>query len=149
MVNNPCHVFTSDGVWVGVVIRILKSLRSGSVPIPLTTPSLTFRLWFSENQIVGVGSRSGRTTPITNRGNVHCDWFILPLLLPTMIIWFSLDHRRNASDGVVRGVGRNENVLILLTPIPSRLCLRLRLLFSLGFKRFYDSAYDSDSNIFS
>ena len=25
-------------------------------------------------------------------GNVHCDWFILPLLLPTPKIWFSLDH---------------------------------------------------------
>ena len=50
----------------------------------------------------------------------------LPLLLPTPIIWFSLDHKRNVSDGVVSGVGRNENVLILLTPIPSRLWLRLR-----------------------
>ena len=31
-----------------------------------------------------------------------------------------LDHKRNVSDGVVSGVGRNENVLILLTSIPSR-----------------------------
>ena len=67
--------------------------------------------------------------PNTKRGNVHSDWLILPLLLPTPTIWFSLDHKRNVSDGVVSGVGRNGNVLILLTPIPSRLwlCLRLRL----------------------
>ena len=118
-------VFTCDGVWVGVVIRSLKSLWSSSVPIPLTTPSLTFCLWFSENQIVGVGSRSGRTTPITNRGNVHCDWFILSLLLPTLIIWFSLDHKRNASDGVVSGVGRkwkrsdssDSDSVALVTPL--------------------------------
>ena len=75
------------------------------LPTPLTTQSLTFRLWSSENQIVGVGSRSRRTKPITKRGNVHCDWFILPLLLPTPTIWFSLDHKRNVSDGVVSGIG--------------------------------------------
>ena len=54
---------------------------------------------------------SGRTKQITKCGNVHCDWFILPLLLPAMKMWFSLDHKRNISDGV----RRNGNVLILLT----------------------------------
>ena len=111
----------------GLALRLWSS--GNSVPIPLTTPSLMFRLWSSEKQIVGVGSRSRRTKPITKRGNVHCDWFILPLLLPTPTIWFSLDHKRNVSDGVVSGVGRNGNVLILLTPIPSRIWLRLRLRF--------------------
>ena len=71
----------------------------------------------SENQIVGVGSRSRRAKSITKRGNVDCDWFILPVLLPTPTIWFSLDRKRNVSDGF----GRNGNVLILLTPIPSRI----------------------------
>ena len=118
-------VFASDGV--RVVISLWSS--ENSVPIPLMTPSLTFRLWSSENQIVGVGSRSGRTKPITKRGNVHFDWFIVPLLLPTLTIWFLLDHKRNVSDGVVSGVGRNGSVLILLTPIPSSLWLRLRLRF--------------------
>ena len=51
---------------------------------------------------------------------MNCDWFILPLLLPTPTIWSSLDHKRNVSDGVVSGVGRNGNVLILLTLIASR-----------------------------
>ena len=74
-------------------------------------------------QIVGVGSRSRGTKPITKHGNMHCGWFILLLLLPTPTIWFSLDHRRNVSDRVVSGVGRNGNVLILLTPIPLHLWL--------------------------
>ena len=59
--------------------------------------------------------------PITKRGNEHCDWFILPFLLPTPTIRFSLDHKRNVSDGVVSGIGRNGNDLILLTPITSLL----------------------------
>ena len=46
------------------------------------------------------------------------------------------------SDGVVSGVGRNGKILILLTPIPSRLWLRLH-------KRSYDSAYDSNSDSFA
>ena len=35
----------------------------------------------------------------------HCDWFILPLLLPTPTTWFSLENKRNVSDGVVSGIG--------------------------------------------
>ena len=30
---------------------------------------------------------------------------LLLLLLPTPTIWFSLDHKRNVSDGVVSGIG--------------------------------------------
>ena len=50
--------------------------------------------------------RSGRTSPITNGGNVHCDWFILLTLFPTLTIWFLLDHKRNVSARVVSGVER-------------------------------------------
>ena len=120
-------VFASDGVGVGVGVGVVISLWSSenSVPIPLMTPSLTFRLWSSENQIVGVGSRSRRTKPITKRGNVHFDWLILPLLLPIPTIWFSLDHKRNVSDGVVSGVGRkwkrsdssDSDSVALMTPL--------------------------------
>ena len=88
----------------------------------LVKTAFRFRLWSSENHIVGVGGRRGRTKPITKRGNLHYDWLILPLLLPTPRIWFSLNHKRNVSDGVLSGVGRNGNVLIL--PIPSHLWLR-------------------------
>ena len=55
---------------------------------------------------------------------MHSDWLILPLLLPTRTIWFSLDHKRNVSDGVVSGVGT---------------------LFSLDHK-LYASDYDFDSD---
>ena len=49
---------------------------------------------------------------------------VLPLLLPTPTIWFSLDHKRNVSDGAVRGIG----MLFLLDHTP------------------YTSDYDSDSD---
>ena len=49
---------------------------------------------------------------------------VLPLLLPTPAICFSLDHKRNVSDGVVSGIGT---------------------LFSLDYK-LYASDYDSDSD---
>ena len=54
---------------------------------------------------------------------MHCDCFILPLLLPTPTLWFSLDHKRNVSDGVVNGIGT---------------------LFSLDLE-VYASGYESDS----
>ena len=53
---------------------------------------------------------------------------VLPLLLLTPTIWFSLDHKRNVSNGVVS---------------------RIRMLFSLDHKLYvsdYDSDSDSDSN---
>ena len=69
--------------------------------------------------------------------NAHCDWFILPLLLPTPSVWFTIDLKRNVSSGVVSGVGRNGNVLILLSLIPSHLWPDFW--FSLGHKRSYDT----------
>ena len=55
---------------------------------------------------------------------MHCDWFILSHVLPTPTIWFSLDHKRNVSDGVVSGIGT---------------------LFLLDYE-LYASDYDSDSD---
>ena len=49
---------------------------------------------------------------------------VLTLLLPTPTIWFSVDHKRIVSDGVVSGIGT---------------------LFSLNHK-LYASDYDSDSD---
>ena len=112
----------NSGIKAPFHYRRIRSQRREAYDLVKT--AFRFRLWSSENQIVGVGSRRGRTKPITKRGNVLCDWFILPLLLPTPRIRFSLDHKRNVSDGVLSRVGRNGNVLILLTPIPSRLWLR-------------------------
>ena len=81
--------------------------------------------------MVGVGSRSGRTKPITKHGNVHCDWFILPLLLLTPTSWFSLDHKWNVSDGVVFNKAELEEI-------------EMFWFFWLWFCRVYGFAYDSD-----
>ena len=92
-------VFTSDGVGVGVVIRSVKCYDLVKIKQRSRKQSFLLRLRFrrlrsSENQFVGVVSRSGRTKPTIKRGNEHRDWFILPLLLPTPTIWFSLDRKR-------------------------------------------------------
>ena len=49
---------------------------------------------------------------------------VLSLLVPTLKTWFSLDHKKNVSDGVISGI---------------------RMLFSLDHK-LYTSYYDSDSD---
>ena len=60
------------------------------LPTPFTTPSLTFHLWTSENQINGVGSRSGRINQSQCMFTRFVIRLVLPLLLPTATIWFSL-----------------------------------------------------------
>ena len=117
---------------IGVVSGVISATESESeeserfhfLPTPLTTPSLTFRLWSSENQIVGVGSRSGRISQSECTFPRFVIGLFLLLLLSTPTIWFSLDHKRNVSDGVVSGIGT---------------------LFSLDHK-LYASDYDSDSD---
>ena len=91
---------------IGVVSRVISATESESeeserfhfLPTPLTTPSLTFRLWSSENQIVGVGSRSGRINQSQCTFPRFVIGLVLLLLLPTPTIWFSLDHKHYASD---------------------------------------------------
>ena len=130
-------VFRSDRVGVGgrVLIRSIK--------IYDLVKRAFWLFWFqlqhawlrplrsSENWVVGVTSRSGRTKPITKPGNVHCDWFILSLLLPTLTIWFSLDHKQNVSREVGSKVGRKQKrfnssdsdfiglMTLLMTPTPT------------------------------
>ena len=86
---------------------------------------------------------------ISKRGNVHCDWFILLLLLPTLTIWFSLDHKLNTSDGVVSGVGRkwkrsdsSDSISIMLTtPLmtltPSLVKTSLNIMFIIKMLIFF------------
>ena len=106
-------VFTSDGVGVGVVSGVVRALKYDLVKIKnrsrkrshmrdgigvrrirtfpfLPTPSLTFRLGSSENQIVGVGSRSGRINQSQSTFPRLVVDLALLLLLPTPTIWFSL-----------------------------------------------------------
>ena len=55
--------------------------------------------------MVGVGSRSGRISQSQCTFPRFEIGFVLLLLLATPTIWFSLDHKRNVSDGVVSGIG--------------------------------------------
>ena len=71
------------------------------LPTLLMTPSLMFRLKSSESQIVGVRSRRGRINQSQCTFPHFVIGLVLPLLLPTPTIWFSLDHKRNVSDGVL------------------------------------------------
>ena len=64
--------------------RTLRSLNT-------TTPSLSIKWKLSSRS--RKQKRKNRK-PITKLGNKHCDWFILPLLLPTPAMWFSLDRKR-------------------------------------------------------
>ena len=112
-------VFTSDEGGVGVVSGVARVLmtwwkskigvckpnhksngiRVGRIrtfpflPTPLTTPLLTFGLWSKENQIVGVGSRSGRINQSQCTFPCFVIGLVLLLLLPTLTIWFSLEHK--------------------------------------------------------
>ena len=107
-------VFTSNQVRVGVGV-VIRSIKIYDLVI-----TAFWFFWFHlqrawlhplrsrKNWVVGVTSRSGRTKPITKPGNMHCDWFILPLLLPTLTIWFSLDHKRNVSGRVGSKVRRKQ-----------------------------------------
>ena len=125
-------VFTSDGVVVGVVIRSVKRYDLVKIKPTESEAEHWFCLWLrrlrsSENCIVGVASRSGRIN----------QWQCL--ILGLAIGWvfrFCFRLRQPSfhwiiSDGVVNGIGRNGNVLILPTPIPSSLWLRLRLRYSI------------------
>ena len=95
------------------------------LPTPLTTSTLTFRLWSIKNHTVGVGSRSGRINQSQCTLQRFVIGVVLPLLLPTPTICFSLDHERNVSDGFVgQGIG---------------------MLFSLD-RKFLASDYDSESD---
>ena len=104
-------------------IRVRRIRTFPFLPTPLMTPSLAFCLSSSENQIVGVGSRSTRINQSQCTFLCFVIGLVLPLLLPTPTIWFLLDHKRNVSDGVVS---------------------RIRTLFSLHHK-LYASDYNSDS----
>ena len=58
-------------------------------------------------------------------GNKHCDMFILPLLLPTPTIWFSLDHKQWSNK-------------------QSHKKMEMFWFFRLQFHRTYDSTYNFD-----
>ena len=111
--------------WVGVGVRCVE--RYDPVKTAFQFRLRLLRLRSSEIWVVGDTSRSRRTKPITKRGNMHCNWSILPLLLPTTTTWFSLDRKRWSHK---RSRKKKETLWF----------------FWLRFLRAYDSAYDSDSD---
>ena len=70
------------------VIGVRRIRSFPFLPISLTTPSLTFRLWSSENRIVGVGSRNGRIN------QSQCSF-------PRFVIGFSSSASASDSDNLV------------------------------------------------
>ena len=102
-----------DGIGVGR-IRTFPFL-----PIPFTTPSLMIQ-WK-----LGCRSRKQKrkTQPIARPGIEHCHWFILPLLLATPTMQFSLDRKRrshkqnqcSASDSVGLIFTRSYRFTLLIT----------------------------------
>ena len=82
----------SDGVRVGIVIRSVELYVLGKTEFWFRLRLR--RLRSRETWVVGVANRSGRTKPITKRGNVTWNWFILPPLFPTRTIWFSPDDKK-------------------------------------------------------
>ena len=144
-------VFTSHGVVVEVLIRsvelcVLVKIKPTESEIEHRFCLWLCRLWSSENLIVGVASRSGR---------IHQSQCLIPGLVIGRIFRFCFRLRQSRfhliiSDGVVNGIGRDGNVLILPTLIPSSLWRRLSYdsdyRFSLGHRRSYDSNRDSESD---
>ena len=86
------HSYSQGWVAVGVGVRCVE--RYDPVKTAFQFRLRLLRLRSSEIWVVGDTSRSRRTKPITKRGNMHCNWSILPLLLPTTTAWFSLDRKR-------------------------------------------------------
>ena len=101
------------------------------------------RLWSIENCIVGVASRSGRINQwqysIPGLAISRFSRFCFRLWQPSF--------HRIISEGVVNGIRRNGNVLILPTPIRRAYdsAHDSDFRFSLGHNLFYYSDYDSDS----
>jgi len=125
-------VFTSDGVVVGVVIRSIGRYDEVKIKTTELEGEHRFSLWFcgsrySEICIVGVASKSEA---------IYQSQCWIPGLVVRCFFHFFLRLRLSScrwviNDGVVNGIGRNGNVLILLTPIPSSSWLRLWLSFSI------------------
>ena len=124
-------VFTSVGVVVGVVIRRVEQYDLVKIKPSESEAEHWFCLCLrclqsSENCIVGVTSRSGRIYQWQcSILDFAIGWFF------SFCFWLRQpSFHWIISDGVVNGIGRNGNVLILLTPILLSLwlCLRLRFL---------------------
>ena len=128
----------------GISLRLAPTSNGVGVRVVIRSVELNYDL--VKTRLLESRSKSGTNKQITKCGNVNFDWFILPLLLPTLTIWFSLDHKQNVGDGVGSGIKRNG--MILLTPGFRHAygsAYNSDLWFSLGHKLSYNSSNDSDS----
>ena len=121
-------VFTSDGVGDGIIIRSEERFDLVKIKLWCRKQSFRFRLRFhrsrsSESQFVGLVSRSGRIKQSQGLRTSPVIGLFFLLCLRLRQTGFHLI----VSDGVISAIGKNEDVLILATPIPSPLRLRLRL----------------------
>ena len=101
----------------GIGVRRIRTFPF--LPIPFTTPSLMIQ------RKPGCRSRKQKrkNQPIAKSGIEHCHWFILPLLLATPTMQFSLDlkqqrHKQNqcsASDSVGLIFTRSYCYALLIT----------------------------------
>ena len=101
----------------GIGVRRIRTFPF--LPIPFTTPSLMIQ-WK-----LGCRSRKQKrkNQPIAKSGIEHCHWFILPLLLATPTMQFSLDHKQrrhkqnecSASDSVGLIFTRSHRSTLLIT----------------------------------
>ena len=71
------------------------------LPIPFTTPSLMIQWkWDCRSR-----KQKRKNQPSTRPAIDHCDWFILPLLLATPTMKFSLDRKRRSYSGAPAAEG--------------------------------------------
>ena len=131
-------------------LQIVPSARlSLSVFVPLFSHGVEYynlvkaAFWFRLRltRLSKVESRSGRTKPITVPGNKHCDWFILPILLPTPTCRaFSRD---TASAMLVSQTFPVGILFSLDRQKRSREIMEMFWFFQIRFCRPYDSSCDS------
>ena len=126
-------VFTSNGVVVGVVIRRVE--RYDLVKIKPTESEAEHWFCLCFRRLRSSASRSGRINQCqcSIPPDFAIGWFFRFCLRQPSFHWIT-------SDGIVNGIGRNGNVLILPTPIPdSDSAYDSDFRFSLGHKLSYDS----------
>ena len=92
-----------------------------------------------------VGCIAGRFATTLSINQSQCTFprfvigLVLLLLLPTPTIWFSLDQKRNVSDGVVSGIGTLfsldiSSTLLITTPTPTPSLVKTSL-YQVPFQR--------------
>ena len=97
------------------------------------------RLWSSENQVVRVGSRSGRRKPITKCGNVQRDWFYFCFRL-----WQAGFHLIISNLVISGGERKWKHSDYSNCNSPYDSAYDSDFWFSQGHRRSYDSTYDFD-----